>query len=148
MGREGGNMSSVLSRFRGESSLEFYTTARKLRGRLTRWSMNEKNIPKHFRPVLAYPLLSRLDALMDNITAANSVYPTTEHELQIRRDYQNAAIGNGEQIWQQLQHIDDVMIEVKAIDLNKLADALDMLVRETGLLKAWRKANKIMAADK
>jgi len=110
--------------------------------------MNEKNIPKHFRPVLAYTLLKRLDDLMDNITAANTIYPVNEHELQIRRDYQNAALGNCEQIWQQLQHIDDVMIEVKAIDLNKLADALDMLVHEAALLKAWRKANKIMTAAK
>jgi len=139
-------MSSVLTRFRSESALEFYTTARKLRGQLTRWAMNEKNIPKHYRPVLAFPLLARLDDLMNNITAANSIYPANEHELQARRDYQNAAIGNCEQIWQQLQHIDDVMFEASAIDLNKLSDALEMLVRETKLLKAWRKANKIMAA--
>jgi len=141
-------MSNVLSRFRSESALEFYTTARKIRGQLTRWAMNEKNIPKHYRLVLAFPLLSICDNLMNNITAANSVYPVNEHELQVRRDHQNAALGSCEQIWQQLQHIDDVMFEVKAIDLNKLAPILDMLVRETALLKAWRKANKIMAAGK
>ena len=141
-------MSNVLSRFRSESSLEFYTTARKIRGNLTRWAMNEKNIPKHYRMVLANPLLARMDELMNNITEANTVYPVNEHELQVRRDYQNAAIGNCEQIWQQLQHIDDVMFGVNAIDLNKLADALDMLVREEALIKAWRKANKIMNTGK
>ena len=139
-------MSSVLSRFRSESSLEFYTTARKMRGQLTRWAMNEKNVPKHFRPVLSFPLLRICDELMNNITAANTIYPANEHELQVRRDYQNAALGNCEQIWQQLQHIDDVMYEVKAIDLNKLEPTLEMLVREGALLKAWRKANKIMNA--
>lgn len=141
-------MSSVLSRFRSESSLEFYTTARKLRGQLTRWAMNEKNIPKHFRPVLAYPLIGICDELMNNITAANSIYPVNDHELQMRRDRQTAAIGNCEQVWQQLQHIDDVMYDVKAIDLNKLAPTLEMLAKEGSLIKAWRKANKIMAADK
>jgi len=110
--------------------------------------MNEKNIPKHYRMVLANPLLARMDELMNNITEANTVYPVNEHELQVRRDYQNAAIGNCEQIWQQLQHIDDVMFGVNAIDLNKLADALDMLVREEALIKAWRKANKIMNTGK
>ena len=119
-----------------------------MRGFFTRWAMNDKNIPKHYRPVLAYPLLARLDELMNNITAANSVYPINEHELHVRRAYQSAAIGNCEQIWQQLQHIDDVMFEVNAIDLNKLADALDMLVREAALLKAWRKTNKIMNTGK
>ena len=69
-------MSNVLSRFRSESALEFYTTARKIRGQLTRWAMNEKNIPKHYRLVLAFPLLSICDNLMNNITAANSVYPS------------------------------------------------------------------------
>ena len=139
-------MSNVLSRFRRESNLEFYTTARKMRGALTRWAMNHKNIPKHFRSVLVIPLLCICDDLMNNITAANSVYPTNEHEMQIRRDHQNAALGNCEQIWQQLQHIDDVMFEANALDLNKLAPMLEMIVRESGLIKSWRKANKIMNA--
>ena len=110
--------------------------------------MNEKNIPKHFRPALAYPLLSQLDALMNNITVANTIYPVNDHELQTRRDYQNAALGNCEQIWQQLQHIDDVMWDFKALDLNKLASALEMLDRESGLLKSWRRSNKVMTAGK
>lgn len=41
--------------------------------------------------------------LTNNIRAANSIYPTTMHEYEQRRDYQNAAIINCEQLIKELQ---------------------------------------------
>lgn len=41
--------------------------------------------------------------LTSNVRAANSIYPTTLHEYEQRRDYQNTAIVNCEQLLKELQ---------------------------------------------
>lgn len=54
--------------------------------------------------------------LTSNIRAANSIYPTTLHEYEQRRDYQNTAIVNCEQLLKELQRI--VEIDLKFIFVN------------------------------
>lgn len=48
-------MSNVLSRFRSISEMEFYKNAVELRCALSGFVMQEKYIPKKWRPILAYP---------------------------------------------------------------------------------------------
>lgn len=50
-------MSNVLSRFRSISEMEFYKNATELRCALSGFVMQEKYIPKKWRPILAYPTL-------------------------------------------------------------------------------------------
>ena len=66
--------------------------------------------------------------LTSNVRAANSIYPTTLHEYEQRRDYQNTAIVNCEQLLKELFEVDVNLYSryVKAID------------REIGLIKKWR----------
>lgn len=65
--------------------------------------------------------VDQLAALItSNVRAANTIYPTNLHECEKRRDYQNTAIVNCEQL------------HVKAID------------REIGLIKKWRQRDKKM----
>lgn len=56
---------------------------------------------------LMYNYKTRIDQLAslmtNNIRAANSIYPTTLHEYEKRRDYQNTAIVNCEQLLKELQ---------------------------------------------
>ena len=66
---------SVLKRNRSESQLEFYNTATKVRAELTRFVMNEKVVPKRWRPVFTFPMVEHLIKLFDSITAANTIYP-------------------------------------------------------------------------
>lgn len=128
---------SVLKNKRSQSSLEFYHTATVIRAELTRFVMSEKNIPKRWRPVFTFPMVEKLHRLFDYITAANTIYPTNEHEAELRRDYQTRAIIIVEQIIQMLQY----MITTLQIDIDKLQPVTELLLKESALLKGWRKSD-------
>lgn len=70
----------VLKNKRSESKLEFYHTATKIRAELTRMVMNEKIIPKRWWPAFTFPMIEKLIALVDHITAANTIYPQNLRE--------------------------------------------------------------------
>ena len=133
-------MSSVLARKRSLSELEFYRNGCEIRTYLTRFVMNEKNVPKRYKFVFAMPIIALLLELFNNITMANSIYPINEHEVQLRRDCQTKAIANCEQVLQLLQYL----IETLPVDANKLCAATEMIKKEIALLKNWRKANRVL----
>ena len=82
-------------------------------------------------------MMDYMKGLIDNITDANTIYPTSDKELEDRRAYQTAAIGYCENMLQEFQYIMDVL----PIDVNKLLRYVDMIEKEIALLKGWRKAN-------
>ena len=140
---------SVLKRNRSESQLEFYNTAITIRAELTKFVMNEKIIPKRWRPVFTFPLVSMLIKLINNITAANTIYPQkpktnakAEWEAYLqgalkRREYQTEAVITVEQIFQHLQYI----LTTLPVDANKFRPVTQLLVKEAQLLRGWRKAD-------
>ena len=128
---------SVLKRNRSESHLEFYHTATIIRSDLTRFVMSEKIVPKRWRPVFTFPMIERVNRLMDNITAANTIYPQNLHEAERRRDYQTLAIITVEQIFQLLQY----MLDTLSVNPDKFQAVTEMLVKESALLRGWRKAD-------
>ena len=85
--------------------------------------------------------IDRIASLMtNNIRAANSIYPTTLHEYEIRRDYQTTAIVNCEQLIKELQRV----VEVFEVDVNIYGKYIQAINREIGLIKKWRQRdNKI-----
>lgn len=137
-------MSSVLARNRSLSDLEFYRNGCELRKNLTRFVMNDKNVPKRYKFVFAMPMIDLLLKLFNNIVMANSIYPVNEHEMEIRRDCQTKAIGNCEQIIQLLQYL----IETLPVDANKLVGITESIKKEIALLKNWRKTNKVFSQNK
>ena len=52
--------------------------------------------------------------ITSNVRAANTIYPRSMHEYETRRDYQNAAIVNCEQLINELQRV----VEIFDVDLN------------------------------
>lgn len=72
--------------------------------------------------------------LTSNVRAANSTYPTSIHEYEQRRDYQNNAIINCEQILKELQRI----VEIFEVDINTYGRYVNAIDREIGLIKKWR----------
>lgn len=78
-----------------------------------------------------------------NITAANSIYPTNESEYYDRRNYQNHAIGNCEQLLQEMQYI----ISIILVDANKFMPYTKMIAKEIQLLKGWRKSDNRINKD-
>lgn len=87
----------------------------------------------HFRS----SLLMLLRNLMMQITAANSIYPTSLREAEERRSMQNQAICTCECLLQELEHIASIL----PIDANKIKPFIYMCDREVQLLKGWRKSD-------
>lgn len=92
---------------------------------------------------LMYNFKKRIDQLASmltgNVMAANSTYPTTMHEYERRRDYQNSALVNCEQLIMELQRV----VETFNVDINVYGRYVKAINRETGLIKKWRqKDNK------
>jgi len=78
--------------------------------------------------------------LTSNVRAANTLYPTSLHEYERRRDYQNNAIANCEQLVKELQRI----VEIFEVDVNVYGKYIKAIDREIGLIKKWRQRdNKI-----
>lgn len=82
-------------------------------------------------------VLSECRALVRNIIQANSIYPHTRGEFADRRRYQTMAIGNCEQLIQELQYV----ISIINVDANKYLPYVDMIDREVALLRGWRKSD-------
>ena len=86
-------------------------------------------------------LLTLLRSLIQNITAANTIYATTEYEYNERRSYQNKAIIVCEQLLQEFQYI----IHVIPVDIERFMPYVEMIEKEIALLKGWRKSdNRIL----
>ncbi len=80
--------------------------------------------------------------LTNNIRAANSIYPTTMAEYKKRRDFQNDALVNCEQLINELQRV----VEIFDTDINLYARYIHAIDREIGLIKKWRQRdNKLKA---
>lgn len=127
----------VLKNKRGESQMEFYHTATLARAELTRFVMNDNIVPKRWRPVFTFPIIEKVIALIDNITAANTIYPQSMHEYEMRRDYQTKAIITVEQIIQLLQF----MLSTLPVSADKFQTVTELLMKEGALLRGWRKAD-------
>lgn len=84
---------------------------------------------------------SRIDylcrQLISNIRAANSIYPVNDREYTSRREYQNCAIANCEQIIGELQRI----IDIFDVDINLYIRYTDALTYEKKLIKSWRQSD-------
>lgn len=85
---------------------------------------------------LMYNYKTRIDQLAslmtNNIRAANSIYPTMLHEYEKRRDYQNTAIVNCEQLLKELQRV----VEIFEVDVNLYSRYVKAIDREIGLIKS------------
>ena len=99
--------------------------------------MNEKIVPKRWRPVFTFPMIEKIIKMVDYITAANTIYPQSLREAERRRDYQTQAIITVEQIVQLLQY----MLTTLPINPDKFQPVTELLTREAALLRGWRKAD-------
>ena len=134
-------MSGIFRRNRTETGLEFWDTAVEIKREVTRFLMNPNNVPKSYRFVFTFRIIGLTFDLRDAITRANTTFPVNEHELQRRKDFQQDAINTNEAIVQNLQDMLDVLT---GIDADKLDHIGDLLIRESALLRAWRKSSKLM----
>ncbi len=161
----------ILVKDRKLSELEFYNTALDLRLEITSIFLNQlcvddidpktkectptKELAKEHQKwvvtKIREEIMNQLFELVNNITDAYSIYPTTLHECDVRRDYQTAAIGNCEKLIQHFQFVLELYNENpynlftgKRVDVNKLLPYAEKLNKEVQYLKGWRNAgNKL-----
>lgn len=147
---------SVVKNKRSLSSLEFYNNARKLRIDLTRFLLkdfgvknkiykdtNEDNVevtiieeyPKWIIENFRNEIINILNSMMNNIVAANSIYPINVSECDYRRLLQDKAIADCERLFQELIFISDIL-PLSLLKFEPIADRID---KEIALLKGWRK---------
>lgn len=81
-------------------------------------------------------------SLTNNLRGANCIYPKTLHELEVRRDYQNNAIVNCNQILKELQRV----VEMFDVDINIYKESIEAIKREIDLIKSWRQRDNAMQA--
>ena len=146
----------VLKKKRGLSKLEFYHNARRMRKELTMLVLRDFGIhsrgakfkadtgsqqPEGFYDELldefSRNIRHILRNLMMNITAANTIYPVNDLEIQTRRQYQTAAIISCEQLLQEILYCEDVL----PVKVSKFVPYIERIELEISLLKGWRKAN-------
>ncbi len=85
-------------------------------------------------------VLKTMDELFENITAANTIYPNTMAEFNLRRNYQWKAIANCQQLEQLLLRI----IRQFPVDAEKYMHVVELIQEETTTLRNWKKSdNKI-----
>ena len=116
-----------------------YVMREKVLPKKWRFAMREKVLPKKWRYGIGYPLINKVDELVDNITYANSIYPVNEEELQQRKQYQTMAICNCFQIQNKLIRAEKCVQTVKIEQIERI---IELIGKELELLKAWKKANK------
>lgn len=134
---------------RSISKMEFFHTALELRKELTNLLMRDfgiKNIKKDITYIgkienFTPDELDVLRNLISNITQANTIYPNCESEFYDRRNFQNHAIANCEELYQEMQYV----VSILPSDINKYMRYVDMIEKEIALLKGWRKSdNRIL----
>lgn len=133
-------MSNVFRRFHEKTGLEFWDNAVEIEKILTRFLMNEKNVPKRYRYVYTIPILNTVRRMQAHIVAANTIFPVNEEELKKRRDEQQQAVNACETIIQEIQRM---ILVLTGIDVDKLDEVGERLTRESALLRNWRKSSKI-----
>lgn len=75
---------SVVKSLRGESAMQYVETARRLEIHALSVCMKS---PKRYTPFLTTKIMELASTVHDEVRAANNIFPTNKHELQMRRDH-------------------------------------------------------------
>lgn len=133
-------MSSVLARLRSTSQLEIFNNGENLRAELTRFVWNTNNVPKGWRDTFTKPMCALLQELFHHMNVGNRIRATNEAILEQRKEEQQKAIDTLKDIYALINY----MATTLPIDWNKFDNILKMMIRQEKLLKAWKKASKIV----
>lgn len=82
-------------------------------------------------------LLYFLDLIIVNVRSANSIYPTSLHECDLRRNYQDQAIAACECAISKMQQIVDFF----EVNVNCFKRYVELIDEEIHLIKKWRRSD-------
>ena len=126
---------SVVKSKRAESDMEFLHTARELQIYTIRRCTG---FPKRYTFYLSQPISNCATRIHEYVKCANSIYPTNQHEAQLRRDYLLKANAELNSLVSQAE----VACEIFGMDPDSLAYWMDIIDREIRLVKGTMKKDK------
>lgn len=124
---------SVRANERKESALEFLNTAHELEKFTLQVVMNERIIPKRYRYMIGQQMCNSAMELSKNITYANSIYPKTKQDYEMRREYQHVALGALKNLCSLIR----LAYEVLPIKGSVVTQWSTLLSKEEGALRSW-----------
>lgn len=126
---------SVVKSKRSESEIEFIHTARELQIHTIRKCTS---FPKRYTFYVSQPLAACATRIHEYVKCANSIYPTNQHEAQIRRDYMLRANAELNNLVSQIEVADELF----GIEANKMKFWMEIVEREMRLVKGAMKKDK------
>ena len=126
---------SVIKSNRNESEMEFIHTARQLQI----YSIQKcVGFPKRYTFYVSQPIADMATKIHDCVKCANSVYPLSQHEAQIRRDYLLRANAQLNSLVSQLE----VAAELFGIEPDTMQYWMQIVEKEIRLVKAVLKKDR------
>ncbi len=122
---------AVYKSLRGESSVQFIDTARKLAVHTRKYCLK---MPKRYTFFGVQDLCSLADNVYKEVKMANSIYPTTAHEAQMRRDHFTEANSNLQALVGMLGIIVDLLNQNPPKWLDYAIEEWATLIEEEALL--------------
>ena len=131
---------SVIRSARSTSVVQFLHTARALQIYTIQKCVS---FPKRYTFYVSQPLAAIATRIYEDVKRGNSIYPSNQHEAQIRRDY----FLNAEAELQNLISQVEVAYELFQFDTNVMTHWMEMVDTELKLLKAVLKSDKSRYKD-
>lgn len=128
---------SVLVKDRGKSSIQFVDTARALEVLTLK---NCLKFPKRYTFFITTELVHLSQSVYNNVKSANSIYPTNQNEVQMRRDYLTKANCDLQALISQL----GVAKEITSSEIKSTTwvEWMNLIEEEAKLISAVKKADK------
>ena len=126
---------SVIKSKRNESEMEFVHTARQLQIHTIQKCVG---FPKRYTFYISQPIANCATRIHEYVKCANSIYPTNQHEVQMRRDYMLRANAELNSLVAQIE----VANELFGLEADKMKYWMDIVEQEIRLVKGAMKKDK------
>lgn len=126
---------SVIKSKRNESEMEFVHTARQLQIHTIQKCVG---FPKRYTFYISQPIANCATRIHEYVKCANSIYPTNQHEVQMRRDYMLRANAELNSLISQIE----VANELFGIEAEKMKFWMDIVEQEIRLVKGAMKKDR------
>lgn len=120
---------------RATSEMEFVHTARELQIYTIKKCVN---FPKRYTFYISQPIANASTRIHEYVKMANSIYPTNQHEAQIRRDYLLRANAELQSMVSQIE----VAAEIFGIDGDSMKYWMNLIEQEIKLVHGTLKKDK------
>ena len=131
---------AVIKSKRNTSEMEFLAMARKLEIHTIQKCVN---FPKRYTFYVSQPLAATATRIYEDVKRGNSIYPTNQHEVQLRRDYFLNAYAELQSMVSQLE----VAQELFGIEMETMKYWMEMVDTEIRLVRAVLKNDRARYKD-